>query len=125
MSGEVTNGERLAALKQALEGMEDALLLHIKGLEERLIARIEATIRRVDALEVAHNGFRDSFSDENGVVTGKAVMNRIVGLEKTINGYNRIANMGRGAFLLAGFLLLMAAKSIWEALEWVLKWGKG
>jgi hypothetical protein len=121
---EATNGERLAALKQALDSMEDTLLLHIRSLEDRLIARIEATIRRVDALEVAHNGFRDSFHDENGVVTGRAVMNRIVAVEKTINGYNRIANMGRGVFLLAGFVLLMAAKSIWEALEWVLKWGK-
>lgn len=124
----VSQGERLAALNQALEGMADNIELQIKAVEDRLIARIASasdhilaklneTVRRVDDLDK----FRDTFSDENGKVDGKAVMNRLAKNEKTIGTFQTIAHMGRGAFIMLGFLGLMAAKGLWEGVEWLMK----
>ncbi len=124
----VSQGERLAALNQALEGMADNIELQIKAVEDRLIARIASasdhilaklneTVRRVDDLD----RFRASVCDENGTVDGRAVMNRLAKNERNIGTFQMIANMGRGAIITVGFLGLIAAKGLWEGLEWAIK----
>lgn len=117
-----------ASIVDLIDRIPEAVMPHIVAAEQRIAARIDAMGWRVGVLEaqgIEYRAFRDSFADEDGPISGKAIVKRLKAVEATLSAYRTVTNMGRGALIAGSFLLLLLAKGAWEGLEWVVKIFKG